>query len=182
MASSNPGFSGFMGGLMNKEPQPQVPSGRRGPPPAMATQGPNGLQPPSNRAGNNMGSMNSSGRADISMARGSFTDDGISIRESNLGIPGYEQPQPNKKSARRPDMRGPSDISDILSGLKTKTIDVSAPQINPRGQQNNIVIEDINNNSTISIDDLKSIQSDGNVPKRTKRRQMSNKNTVSLDI
>jgi len=172
MAGSSPGFSGFMGGLMGGEPQ--VPSGR-GPPPAMATQGPNGMQPPPNRAGNNMGSMNV-GRADISMARGGNFDDGISIKESNIGIPGFEPPQPSQKSTRRPDMKGPSDISDILSGLKTKTIDI-AP-----AKSRDIVIEDINNSSTISIDDLKSIQADGNIPKRSRRRPKSDKNTVSLDI
>ena len=171
MAGSSPGFSGFMGGLMG---EPQAPSGR-GPPPAMSTQGPNGMQPPPNRAGNNMGSMNV-GRADISMARGGNFDDGISIKESNIGINGFEPPQPSQKSTRRPDMKGPSDISDILSGLKTKTIDISPAK--PR----DIVIEDINNSSTISIEDLKSIQADGNVPKRSRRRPKSDKNTVSLDI
>jgi hypothetical protein len=175
MSGSNPGFAGFMGGLMG---EPQVPSGR-GPPPPMATQGPNGLQPPPNRAGNNYGQMNMNGqmnvnRPDVSMARSSaIFDDGISIRESNIGVPGFEPPQPSQKSSRRPDMKGPSDISDILSGLKTKTIDIK-----PR----ETIVEDINNNSTISIEDLKSIQSDANVPKRSRRKQKSDKNTVSLDI
>ena len=72
-------------------------------------------------------------------------------------------------------MKGPSDISDILSGLKTKTIEITS-------SKKDVVIEDINNSSTISIDDLKSIQSEGNVPKRSRRRPKSDKNTVSLDI
>lgn len=164
MAGSNPGFSGFMSGLMN--PEPQVPSGR-GPPPPMSTQGPNGLQPPMNRGGNNMG------RPDISMARGAFADDGISIKETNMGVPGFEPPQ---KSVRRPEMKGPSDISDILSGLKTKTIDIALAPSMPNNQSN------IQDNSTISLEDLKSIQSDANVPKRSRRRPKSDKNTVSLDI
>ena len=180
MAGSNPGFSGFMGGLMG---EPQVSQGR-GPPPPMSTQGPNGMQPPPNRAGNNVGSMNV-GRSDISMARGAFsqglTDDGISIKEKNnqWNLNGLEPPQPAQKSSRRPDMKGPSDISDILSGLKTKTIEISPPNSKPNGDT---IIEDLNNSSTISIDDLKSIQAEGNVPKRTRRRQKSDKNTVSLDI
>jgi len=180
MAGSNPGFSGFMGGLMN--PEPSVPTGR-GPPPAMATQGPNGIPPPFNRAGNNMS------RPDISMARSSFNDDGISIKETNLGIPGFEQPQPSQKSARRPDMRGPSDLSDILSGLKTKTIDIAiAPTFPPTNNNSStpinrdVIVEDVNNSSMISADDLKSIQGDANVPKRSRRKVNSNKNTVSLDI
>jgi hypothetical protein len=193
MATSNPGFSGFMGGLMNQA-EPQVPQGR-GPPPPMATQGPNGLQPPPNRAGNNYGNMNM-GRPDITMARSSsafaqgtaFVDDGISIKEANIGVPGFEPPQPSQKSSRRPDMKGPSDISDILSGLKTKTIEVKPRDdynYSPNSNFNrtkDVVIEDINNNSTISIEDLKSIQNDANVPKRTRRRPKSDKNTVSLDI
>ena len=44
------------------------------------------------------------------------------------------------------------------------------------------MVPEDNNNSTISIDDLKSIQADGNVPKRSRRRPKSDKNTVSLDI
>jgi hypothetical protein len=185
MASSNPGFSGFMGGLMSQGPSSSYSDhNRQGPPPPVATQGPNGLQPPSNRGGNNVGNMNV-GRADISMARGAFGqgssfDDGISIKENNFSVPGFEPPQPSQKSSRRPDMKGPSDISDILSGLKTKTIDISTPP--PRQQTRDVIIEDINNNSTISIDDLKSIQADGNVPKRSRRRPKSDKNTVSLDI
>jgi hypothetical protein len=40
----------------------------------------------------------------------------------------------------------------------------------------------MNDSSTISISDLKELQADGNMPKRSKRRQKSDKNTVSLDI
>jgi hypothetical protein len=121
------------------------------------------------------------GRPDISIGRGSFglTDDGISIQEKSnqLNLNGFEPPQQSQKSFRRPDMKGPSDISNILSGLKTKTIDI-APK-----QNVNLTVEELNNNSTISLDDLKSIQSDANVPKRTtRRRPKSDKNTVSLDI
>jgi len=177
MATSSPGFSGFMNGLMNPN---------QGPPPPMPTQGPGGMQPPPNRAGNNIGQMNL-GRSDVSMARGSFgqgntsfTDDGISIQEKSSNqwnLNGLEPPQQAQKSSRRPDMKGPSDISDILSGLKTKTIEITPPSLAKKDN-----IEDVNNSSTISIDDLKSLQSDANVPKRSRRRQKSDKNTVSLDF
>ena len=182
MAGSNPGFSGFMNNIMNPTNgaygEPQVPQGR-GPPPPMATQGPNGLQPPPNRGGNNFSNMN----VNTSMGRSSFADDGISIREANIGVPGFEPPQPAQRSSKRPDMKGPSDISDILSGLKTKTIDITVGNGNrTTNSQTSMAIDDLNNNSTISIDDLKSIQSEANIPKKSKRRQTSNKNTVSLDI
>ena len=70
-------------------------------------------------------------------------------------------------------MRGPSDISDILSGLKTKTINI---QEAPTQLGNN------DDSSTISISELKELQSEGTMPKRSKRRPKSDKNTVSLDI
>jgi hypothetical protein len=82
-------------------------------------------------------------------------------------------------------MKGPGDITDILSGLKTKTINISeAPsqQQQHNNNNNNDVFVDDNNSSTISINDLKDIQTSANVPKRSKRKPRSDKNTVSLDI
>jgi hypothetical protein len=73
-------------------------------------------------------------------------------------------------------MKGPSDITDILSGLKTKTINISEQ---PKNYDDSL---GDNNSSTISINDLKDIQTDANVPKRSKRKPRSDKNTVSLDI
>jgi Family of unknown function (DUF5767) len=83
----------------------------------------------------------------------SMRSDGINIRET------------------RPEMKGPSDINDLLSGLKTKTKVINIQETNEN-----------NDSSTISINDLKELQVDGNMPKRSKRRQKSDKNTVSLDI
>jgi hypothetical protein len=70
-------------------------------------------------------------------------------------------------------MKGPSDITDILSGLKTKTINI---------QESSKQSQPVNDSSTISISDLKDLQSDGNMPKRSGRRKKSASNTVSLDI
>lgn len=162
MAGSNPGFSGFMGGLMND-------SGRNGggPPPPMATQGPNAPPPPMSRPGNN-----NYARPDLNMSRSSFTDDGISLRE-NFERPSVQERTSTRSPSSRPEMKGPTDISDILSGLKTKTINIQEPSAQ---QQSN------NDASTISISDLKDLQSDGNMPKRSGRRKKSASNTVSLDI
>lgn len=164
MAGSNPGFAGFMNNVANAPP-----------PPPMATQGPNSVPPPVNRGGNN--SMNQG-----SMARSSFQDDGISIKE-NFGINGLEPPQ----KTRRPEMKGPSDMSDILSGLKTRTINVEQPR-QPQ-QKQSVPVQSLDqqdysdaNGSTISINDLKDLQSDANVPKRSRRKPKSDKNTVSLDM
>jgi hypothetical protein len=77
-------------------------------------------------------------------------------------------------------MKGPSDISDILSGLKTKTINISEQPL--RNTQSSFSEIPDNNSSTISINDLKDLQNDGNIPKKSRRKPKSDKNTVSLDI
>ena len=73
-------------------------------------------------------------------------------------------------------MKGPSDISDILSGLKTKTINIQEAPVAPASAPNQ------NESSTISISDMKELQGDGAMPKKSRRRPTSNKNTISLDI
>ena len=77
-------------------------------------------------------------------------------------------------------MKGPENIDNILGGLKTKT--VSMPQ--QATPANNIVMDDVEDKgSTISISELKEMQKDDlTVPKKSKRRNNSNKNIVSLDI
>ena len=162
MAQTNPGFGGFMSNIMNPNIG-EIPRGM-GPPPPMATQGPNSIPPPVGRPGNN-----NFARPDLNMSKSNF-DDGISLREN------FERPDVQDRTSRRPqsrpEMKGPSDISDILSGLKTKTINIQQPTTptNP------------NDNSTISINDLKDLQSDVNMPKRSGRRKKSSNNTISLDI
>ena len=165
MANTSPGFSGFMTNLMN--PEPQVPNGM-GPPPPMATQGPNSVPPPMGRPGNN----NYANRPDLNFSRSNFVDDGISLRE-NFERPDLQERTSNRRQASRPEMKGPSDISDILSGLKTKTINIQEPPAMNLNQ---------NDSSTISISDLKDLQAEGNMPKRSGRRKKSASNTVSLDI
>lgn len=163
MGQNNPGFGNFMSGIMN--PEPSVGAGR-GPPPPMQTQGPRAAPPPQVRPGNNEYSR--SVDMNLKMTRPNFSNDGINIKEN------YSSADNIQKSARKPvsraEMKGPSDISDILSGLKTKTINIQEPTLP----------ED----STISISDLKELQNDGNMPKKSRRRQKSDKNlnTISLDI
>jgi hypothetical protein len=157
MAQTNPGFSGFMSGVM-------------GPPPPLATQGPNSIPPPVGRPGNN----NYATRPDLNMSRSNF-EDGISLRE-NYERPDVQDRTSKRQSASRPEMKGPSDITDILSGLKTKTINIQEPSTNSSNMGN------MNDSSTISISELKELQSDGNMPKRSGRRKKSASNTVSLDI
>ena len=161
MSQQSPGFSGFMNNMMN--PEPQV--GFSGPPPPpISTQN---RDAPTSRPGNN---TSSSSR--FSNARPVFgnENDGINIRENFGGTSDVPR-------SSRAEMKGPSDISDILNGLKTKTINIQ--ELPPSSQS---TINGGNDSSTISISELKELQSEGNMPKRSKRRQKSDKNTVSLDI
>jgi hypothetical protein len=148
MSDTSPGFSGFMNGLMGDQRQGQ------GPPPPVSTQH---AQMPASRQGNNS-------YEPMQMGRNNFTDDGINVREK----------EKEKDNNRRPEMKGPSDIGDILAGLKTKTINIHESQSQTQPMSNN--------NSTISISDLKELQDGSGVPKRSKRRQKSDRNTISLDI
>jgi hypothetical protein len=167
MAQTNPGFSGFMNNMMNSEPQ--VPPGR-GPPPPLATQGPNAVPPPQGRPGNN-----NYARPDLNYSKSNFVDDGISLRE-NFERPDFQERTSRRQGggAPRAEMKGPSDITDILSGIKTKTINIQETTSMPS--------QAANDSSTISISDLKDLQSEGNMPKRSGRRKKSASNTVSLDI
>jgi hypothetical protein len=158
MSQNNPGFSGFMTNMMN----PEAPRGM-GPPPPLATQGPNSVPPPISRPGNN-----NFARPDLNMSKSNYQD-GISLRE-NFDRPDLQDRTSRRQPPSRPEMKGPSDITDILSGLKTKTINIQQPST------------PTNDNSTISINDLKDLQSDVNMPKRSGRRKKSASNTVSLDI
>ena len=115
--------------------------GQQRPPPPIATQGPNSVPPPIRP-----GYVPLSNRPDINASR---------------DIPSAEK-------SRRPEMKGPSDISNILSGLKMKQTEV------------NIQNDKDEKGSTISISELKEMQNE-NMPLRSKRRK-SDRNIVSLDI
>jgi len=171
MGNTNPGFSGFMNNFMPGTANPQ------GPPPAS--------MPAANLRTQRSANV-PAGRPDMSRARGG--EDGVSIEEQfeNLNIrqpaersarppPQAQQSQQSQgqqsqaqqqQQQKRPEMKGPSDISNILSGLKTKTVSMPPPtQINPSTAQANAL--------SSSNEELKS---------RTKRKQKSDKNIVSLDI
>ena len=156
MAQTNPGFSGFMSNIANPANNNYGDRGM-GPPPPLATQGPNAIPTPNTRPGNN-----NYARPDLNLSRSNFVD-GINLRENNNS---------NMRNQSRPEMKGPSDITDILSGLKTKTINI----------QQSTTPTNTNDNSTISINDLKELQNEGNMPKRSGRKKKSASNIVSLDI
>jgi hypothetical protein len=156
MSQTSPGFSGFMGNMMNQESGP--------PPPPLSTQNDANS---SNRPGNNSAPRFSSARP---FGGG---EDGISLREN------FARPSDGYRSSR-PEMKGPADISDILNGLKTKTINIQ--EVQQQQQQQSQGPPTPNDSSTISISEMKELQSEGNMPKRSRRRPRSDKNTISLDI
>ena len=162
MGQNNPGLGGFMNSMMNdnqrgnppsqssapptRNQMPQMPpqfsaQSNGPPPPPMQTQGPTAAPPPVRP-----GYVPLSNRPDINASR-------------NI---------PSAEKSRRPEMKGPSDISNLLSGLKVKKTEV------------NIQKDNDDNGSTISISELKEMQND-NTPLKTKRRK-SERNTISLDI
>ena len=154
MSDNSPGFGGFMNEMMNDgRGPPPIPDVTPGPPP----------EPMSTQTSRSQRNPRPSNRPDMNAARG--MDDGISISETfeNLG------PQEANRStpAQRPEMNGPSDISQLLSGLKTKSIDINK--------------QDKKDSSTISIEELKEI-SQAKTPSKSKRRQKSDKNVVSLEL
>ena len=161
MAPQNPGFSGFMNNMMREEPTVV----NTGPPPApVETQGRNAMPAP-NRPGYVERSPFAN-RPDLQASKGVQLSDNL----------GSGTKSPAVRTVRR-EMKGPDNIDNLLGGLKTKTINMPTPK-------NNIVEDDKEDKgSTISITELKEMQKDNiTTPKKSKRRNGSNKNIVSLDI
>ena len=160
MGQTNPGLGGFMNNMFNNSTSssgytpgfgvsdipPNINNGP--PPPPTETK----LPERSRRV------PNIPNRPDIMNAR---NNDGVSLNNNEANIDDNER-------IVRPEMKGPTlnnnnNINSILSGLKTKSIDVND-----------------DNQSTISVDDIKDLKS-MKQPK-SKRKQKSDKNVVSLDI
>ena len=177
MSQSAPNFGNFMGDMMGgmgggggggQQQPPSNFNNQRPPPPPVATKGPNSIPPP-RREGD------ISNRPDLNFGRGNMND-GVNLSET------YINPYESKRGAPpplpqnpRPEMRGPSDINNILSGLKTKNVNITSSSSANANQAS----ED--KGSTISISELKDLQND-NMPNKTKRKPKSERNTISLDI
>jgi hypothetical protein len=166
MSQNSPGFA-FANNMM----QDQMNKPRGPPPPGpMETKG----QAPPPRPGM-VFTEAPSNRQDINAARGAM------FREQGVDLNNYQDMTQQDRSSRpttlppqapsRPEMRGPqtSDIDNILSGLKTRNVNIHESAVNN------------DDDSMISISSLKDVQN-GNMPKRSRRKQRSDKNTVSLDI
>jgi len=150
MQNTNPGFSGFMGNFMPGA------SNDRPPPPAAQTQ--------VNRSQNERTAAPTN-RPDLMRAR---QTDGINIQEQFGRADGNETMQ----RSTRPEMKGPTDISDLLSGLKTMSVTSMAPT-----PSDNVKMTTAPERTPMSVKKA-STPSASSKP----RKQKSDKNTVSLDI
>lgn len=174
MSNNSPGFA-FASNLMNS---PDNVNTSFGPPPKPVE---TKSMPPQMRQMNF--TETPSNRPDISMGRGAmFRESGVDLNNGYTSAQQQERslrpPAPAVSSAR-PEMRGPqTDIDNILSGLKTKAVNIHERPV----ATDAVSVEDVND-SMISISSLKDVQN-ANMPKRTqnRRKNTSNKNTISLDI
>jgi hypothetical protein len=185
MKQASPGFS-MASNLINNPDQINKSFGP--PPPPVETKNQPSLS--SQRPGMQFTTENS--RQDINMARGiMMREKGVDLQnqysnfQSNQSpSPPQQQPQQSSQSQNnysslpptnngvRNEMKGPQtiDLDNILSGLKTKTIDIHEPLISYN--------ED---DSMISISSLKDLQNN-NPPKKSRGRRKSDKMVVTLDI
>ena len=120
-----------------------------------------------------------SNRPDIDASRGTmFREQGVNVTNNFQGI--NEPPKKMETPTQRPEMKGPqsTDIDNILSGLKTRTINIQEQRPTTAPVQMNAA----DDSSMISISSLNEMQN-SNIPKRTNRRKnKSDKNIISLDI
>jgi hypothetical protein len=103
----------------------------------------------------------SPGRPDLNVGRGMFRESGVEIN----GTASVNEPQ---QRSVRPEMSGPKnvDIDNILSGLKTKTVNIEN-----------------DDDSMISVSSLRDMNNT-TMPKKSaiRRKNKSDKNVISLDI
>ena len=199
MGQDQPGFGNFMNGMMNNSNS----SSSMSMPPMGSPAGPYQPNNVSDQVSNKYAAMEqerremippeSKRRPDIGMSRGiaSFDDaEDLSDKFDNVT-------KINKQEkSTRPEMKGPRDINEILSGLKTKPKKVTVSNSNEdkslikSSSRNNTPSNSIKLNnydhdevgSTISLEDFQSLKTNIKLPKKSSRRNKSEKTTVSLNI
>lgn len=77
-----------------------------------------------------------------------------------------EPPRTERPQEKRADMKGPSDLADILGGLKSKTINLN--------EQDDV-------GSTVSLSELKDMK-ESLTPRRVKKRNKSDKNIMNINL
>ena len=186
MSQNNPG-AGFMNNILHPEEQVKT---SFGPPPApMETKS----MPPPQRPGSTS-NINMGNRPDISMGRGTmFREEGIDLganyESANRGPPPQRTPVPSMQDMARAstmpraEMRGPQnlDLGGLLSGLKTKEVNIHNRTPTNTGGVTVTTVDE--NDSMVSASSLGNNLNGANLPKKSNRRkQKSDRNTISLDI
>ena len=107
------------------------------------------------------GGMPPSSRPDIDMARSNVraTFNDAENMESNFA----------SVNEKRKEMRGPNDLRDILTGLKTKKINLKTQK-------------DKDSASVVSISELNDMKDSLEKPKKSRRKPKSERNTISLNF
>ena len=143
MSQSNPGFGEFMGGVMGGNGSgPMPPMGSPPVPPREMRQNPPRMP-------------RHSARPDVAASRRPQFDDAVNVKD-------------NYGKTSRAEMKGPSDLGDILSGLKTKKINISQTK---------------DSNSVVSVNELNEMKNSVlEKPKKSKRKPKSERNTISLNF
>ena len=95
----------------------------------------------------------SSNRPDVAASRSPNFNDAVNVKD-------------NYGRTSRPEMKGPSDLGDILSGLKTKKINISQKDTT----------------SVVSVNELNEMKDGLERPKKSRRKPKSERNTVSLNF
>ena len=148
MSQENPGFGGFMNSMMNS--RPDAPMG--------APPGPNEQQrnhpPVPPRARPNF--------PDVGMTRGQ-PQFGDAVNMDHAQADPFREDRERTARKKRREMKGPSDLDDILSGLKTK-------KINLKGQDDN--------KSVVSVESIKEL---GQGKRGRARKSRTNQVTMSLN-
>ena len=152
MSQQSPGFA-FANQMMQEEKIKQ-----NGPPPPGPVKTRDQQAPM--RPGQMAFTENPVRRPDINVARGNP----INMPEASSGLSEYARTQP-----KRPEMKGPSNIDTILSGLKPKNINLQQEKSENTG-------------SVISVSSLNELTQEKLPKGAKKRKQKSDKNTISLDI
>jgi hypothetical protein len=169
MGQTNPGFGGFMNGLFSGNNGSNSMNNKNGYTPGFGStmppnvnSGPPPMSVETKLPERSQRMPNIVNRPDINSARG--------IEITNNEANPYDQ-----ERITRPEMKGPSvltpqnqSISSLLNGLKAKKYDNNSET-------------NYNEASTISIDDLKDL-TNAKIPTKSKRKQKSDRNIVSLDI
>ena len=161
MGESNPGFSNFMNNFM-----PGQNTNDSGPPPIIPNLG--SIPPAVNtQTSKSERFFTPNNRPDIQNSQ----QPGINIEE-NFEELNQNSLNPTRLNTQRRNMKGPSDINSLISGLKVKEINVV-----DKSSQN------MEEGSTISIEEIQDLSKE-KVPKsiRKPRNSREKKNTVSLDI